>query len=604
MKKFLSWLDCYWHWIMICGCIGAQALVFCIFGEESYLTVQDNLDLFVAHFQVMNHWDGWFAKDAVMPMLGGVSRDCLSSEWNLYNIFFTFLPPFTAYMIGYFLKILIGMTSFVLLAKDIYQEDFPKYKSIAWVMGLCYGILPLFPAYGIAFASIPLAVFILRRIYFCGQQAEQTCIQAQTTASAPVRRGRLSWKLWYLALFAYPLLSYFSYFGFFLLAYLVCAVILLSVRDKKPCVRMIAALFVLAAGYVCFEYRLFGQMLFSDVETIRASMVDTDLDLAGVLGQIREAFLAPVFHAASDHAVFVLPLCFVILIWRIAALIRKKEGKRIWREGLVWVLLFIVFNCVVNGLYYWGGFRRLFETLVPPLKGFQFNRTTFFNPFLWYAACFLALKYLYDKGTLFWKRAANLFACIAVTVIVLTPAVYNEFYWTCYHQAYRAVNHCQVNLLNYREYYSGDLMEQIKADIDYDGEYSAGYGLNPAVLGYSGIATLDGYLGFYPQSYKEEFIKLIQPSYDRVEDWRIYYGEWGARAYLYAGSGESIYNPYRNQPLSDLHLYIDADQFRKMGGTYIFSRYELENMEELGFWLRGIYADESSPYTIWLYQTE
>lgn len=579
MKKFLNWLDQCWHWIIVGGCIGVYALVFVYFGEESYLTVQDNLDLFVAHFQVMNHWDGWFAHDAVMPMLGGISRDCLSSEWNLYNIFFTFLPPFAAYMIGFFLKILIGMGSFVLLVKDIYGEGFKAYRGIAWVMGLCYGILPLFPAYGIAFASIPLAVFILRKIYY--------------------REG----KRWFAALFAYPLLSYFSYFGFFLLAYLACAAVILSVRDKKISGRMIAALFVLAAGYVCFEYRLFGQMLFSDVETIRASMVDTDLDFAGVLGQVREAFLTPVFHASSDHAVFVLPLCLAVLVWRILELALHKNGKGVRKEGLLWVLLFILFNCVVNGLYFWGGFRRLFETLLPPLKGFQFNRTTFFNPFLWYAACFLALKLLYDRGRLFWRRAANLLACVAVAVIVLTPAVYNEFYWTCYHQAYRAVKHTEVNLLNYREYYSADLMEQIKADIGYDGEYCAGYGLNPAVLEYSGIATLDGYLGFYPQSYKEEFTKLIQPSYDRVEDWRIYYGQWGARAYLYAGSGESIYNPYRNQLLSDRHLYIDGDQFRGMGGRYLFSRYELENVEELGFFLRDIYTAEGSPYTIYLYET-
>ena len=62
-----------------------------------------------------------------------------------------------------------------------------------------------------------------------------------------------------------------------------------------------------------------------------------------------------------------------------------------------------------------------------------------------------------------------------------------NFYWTCYHQAYRAVKHTEVNLLNFREYYSTDLMEEIKADINYDGEYAAGYGLNTAVLEYSGF---------------------------------------------------------------------------------------------------------------------
>lgn len=580
MKRFLNWLDRFWYLIVVFGCIGAQALVFLVFRENSYLTVQDNLDLFVAHFQVMNHWDGWFSHGADMPMLGGISRDYLSSEWNLYNILFAFMPVFWAYMTGYFLKILIGMGSFVLLAKDIYKEKFSRYKGIAWVAGMCYGILPLFPAYGLAFASIPLAVFLLRKIYF-GEG-----------------------KLWYVALFAYPLVSYFSYFGFFILAYLVCAIVFFSVRDRKLNGRLLIALFVLAAGYVCFEYRLFGQMLFSKVETIRVSMVDVDLDGAGVLGQMKDAFLTPVFHAASDHAAFVLPVCAAFLVWRMAELFRKKEGKRIFREGFLWILFLILFNCVVYGLYFWGGFRRLFETLAPPLKGFQFNRTVFFNPFLWYAAFFLVLKYLYDKGALLAKRAANLLACIAVAVILLTPAVYNEFYWTCYHQAYRAVKHTQVNLLNYREYYSEELMGQIKEDIGYAGEYAAGYGINPAVLQYSGIATLDGYLGFYPQSYKEEFTKLIKPSFDRVPEWQSYYGGWGARAYLYAGDGESIFNPYRNQPLADAHLYLDGGQFRKLGGKYLFSRYELSNAEQLGFTLHGIYMDEGSPYTVYLYEIQ
>ncbi len=587
-KRFFGWLDRWWFVLLTAGCIGTFAAVFLIFGGESYLTVQDNLDLFVAHFQVMSHSDTWFAHGATVPMLGGISRDCLSGEWNLYNILFAFLPVFPAYMTGYFLKIVIGMGSFVLLAKDIYKEKFAQYRGIAWAAGLCYGILPLFPAYGIAFASIPLAVLILRKIYF-GEG-----------------------KLWYAALFVYPFLSYFSYFGFFILAYLVCAVIILSVRDKKFCGRLLAALFVLAAGYVCFEYRLFGQMLFSDVPTIRETMVESDLGFGQIVKEIWGAFVQPVFHAASDHAYFVLPLCAAVLVWQAVLAVRKqkgaaadgdrKEAQKFHKSALLWVLLLIVFNCLIYGIYFWGDFRRLFETVVPPLKGFQFNRTVFFNPFLWYAAFFLALKFLYDRGRLFWRRMANLLACVGVAVIVVTPAVYNEFYYTVYHQLYRAVKHTDVNMLNFREYFSEELMEEIKADIDYDGEYAAGYGLNPAVLQYSGIATLDGYLGFYPQSYKEDFTRLILPSYERVPEWQTYYGEWGARAYLFAGSGESIYNPYRNQPLEDRHLYLDSEQFVKMGGKYLFSRYELDNAEELGFSLRGVYGAESSPYTIYLYE--
>lgn len=303
MKRFLGWLDRRWYLFLAGGCIGAELLVFLIFRENSYFTVQDNLDLFVAHFQVLSHSNSWFAHGATVPMLGGISRDSLSSEWNLYNILYTFMPVFWAYLTGYFLKILIGTGSFVLLAKDVYQKAYPRYRGIAWATGLCYGLLPLFPAYGIAFASIPLAVFILRRIY------------------------RKEGKWWYALLFVYPFLSYFSYFGFFLLAYLVCAVVIVSIRDKKFCGRLAVAVPVLAAGYVCFEYRLFGQMLFSDVKTIRETMVESNLNFSEVLGQIREAFLTPVFHAASDHAVFVLPVCVIVLVWQLVAAVQKKNLK-------------------------------------------------------------------------------------------------------------------------------------------------------------------------------------------------------------------------------------------------------------------------------------
>lgn len=144
-----------------------------------------------------------------VPVLGGISRDYLSSEFSLYNILFWLFPPFAAYMCGYFLKILIAAGSVMLLAKDIYRDAYKKYEPAAVIIGLIYGLLPLFPAYGIAFASIPLAILLLRRIY----------------------RGQSRWD--YLFLFLYPLLSYFSYFGFFILAYLVLAVIILAVRDYR-----------------------------------------------------------------------------------------------------------------------------------------------------------------------------------------------------------------------------------------------------------------------------------------------------------------------------------------------------------------------------------
>ena len=40
-----------------------------------------------------------------------------------------------------------------------------------------------------------------------------------------------------------------------------------------------------------------------------------------------------------------------------------------------------------------------------------------------------------------------------------------------------------------------------------------------------------------------------------------------------------------------------------MEGVYVFSRIKLENPEEVGMVLTGVYEDADSPYTIYVYKT-
>ena len=167
MKKLLHSLIEKWYWFLFGAAVLGEAAVFIFFGENSYVAVHDNLDLFVGHFMAMKHSGTFFAHNATVPILGGITRDYLSSEFSLYNILYYLLPPFAAYMCGYFLKVLIAEFSVYVLAKDIYgtHGSWNRYRPIAVVCGLIYGLLPLFPAYGIAFASIPLVIYLLRRIY-------------------------------------------------------------------------------------------------------------------------------------------------------------------------------------------------------------------------------------------------------------------------------------------------------------------------------------------------------------------------------------------------------------------------------------------------------
>ena len=578
MKRVKTYVRENWYIFFVAILLCMQAGVFLIFKEKSHIQVHDNLDLFASQLQMMKNTDTFFAHDVLLPMLGGISRNNFGSEFSLYNILFYILPNFWAYMTGYALKIAVGIFSFCLLAKDVYGEKYNVYRPGILIVATAYGLIPVFPAYGLAFTSVPLLVWLLRRIY----------------------RNPNKWL--YMGVFLYPLLSYFSYFGIFLLAYVVLAVIILWVRDKRFPKGIVLSLFLLAAGYIAFEHRLFKEMLFSDIVTIRGTMAAADLTFAENVRSMWDVFFRTNFHEQDSHMYLVFPVCMIGLLVSNAGYIRKKEYRKMCTDSCNMILGIIIFNCIVYGLYDWKAFRDLVEAIVPQLTGFQFNRFTFFNPFLWYALLFLTVKKMYDSRIKWMGILANGIVMAAAVIVMFVPQTYNDFYHTCYYNAYSILKQTQVRDLNYEEFYSKELFEYIKDEMDYNGEWSAAYGFHPAVLQYNGIATLDGYLGMYSQEYKEAFRKVIAPALKTAEGNRVYFDDWGARAYLFSGSDESSYVPYRELELTDFSLQIDPEAYKEIGGRYIFSRIEISNREELGLVLKGVYSQDSSPYTIYLYE--
>lgn len=606
-QKWFLWLTKYWFLFPAAGFLLLVAGVLFGYGERSYIGVHDNMDLFLAQFQMLKNTGSFWKHGVDVPFLGGVSRDNLPSEFSLYSLLFMIFPTYTAYVLGLIGKILIGMFSFCLLAKELFPEKYMTYRPAVYMTGLAYGIVWFFPAFGFAFASIPLCVWLLLKLYR--------------------ERGKY-WYGWYGALFVYPLVSYFSYHGIFILGYLVLVVLWLACRTAFACrrggrenpagtdgeavsrtdtsvqwgpvLRLLGAVFVLAAGYAVCEYRLFGQMLFGDEVTIRSSIVNASLSFPEIIQEIGQVFREGIFHADGVHAKVVLPVCAAFFIVNNGYYIAKKQWRHLWRDPFNQVLALILFNCVVYGLYDFEPLRSLVETLIPPLQGWQFNRTIFFNPFLWYVALFLVLIRLYDAGV--WQMwLANGIVCLAVLAVILTPTRYNDLYNTCYNRAYEYYHGTEVDELTYEQFYAEELFEEIKGDIGYQGEWAAAYGFHPAVLEYNGIATLDGYLGFYSQQYKEDFRKIIAPALARVEATRIYYDDWGARAYLYSGTDLSIVSATKTVYATDDNLYMDPEAFRALGGKYIFSRIRLANAEEVDLELLGEYGAADKSVTLWVY---
>lgn len=576
-RKWFRWITKYWFLFPIVGFIALTAGVLFGYGERSYIAVHDNMDLFLAQYQMLKNTGTFFKHGVDVPFLGGVSRDLLPSELSLYSLLYVIFPTYTAYVLGLLLKIVLGIFSFRLLAGELFADKYMVYRPVIYMVGFAYGIVYFFPAFGFAFASIPLCVYLLVKIY---------------------RKPDIRW---YLALFAYPLVSYFSYHGIFILGYLVIAIVWLSIRDKKAAVSLIGALFVLAAGYVVCEYRLFGQMLLGGEVTIRSTMVNPSLSLKEIGREVYGVWKDGMFHAEDVHGRFIMPVCVIYFVGSNLSFLLKKQGRKIVHEPFNLVMMFILFNCLIYGLYDFEPLRTLVETILPPLQGWQFNRTIFFNPFLWDLGFLLILTRLYDRGLItLWF--ANILVCAAVLAVILSPTRYNDLYATCHHRFY-AYNHgTEVDEFDYGQFYAVELFDRIKEEIGYDGEWAAAYGMHPAVLEYNGIATLDGYLGFYPQQYKEDFRKIIAPAIERVEASRVYYDDWGARVYLYSGTDESVVSSSRTVSATDDTLFMDPEAFRELGGTYIFSRIRFSNAEEMELALLGGYTAADGSCTVYVYR--
>ncbi len=573
-----------WYICLISIFMIAVFAMFMIVGENSYIAIPDNLDLFVAQYKMMKNTGTFFAQGANVPFLNGISRDNLPGEFYLYSVLFMLFPTYIAYVLGYLLKIVIAIVSCLLLAGDMMENENPG--DIAWICAFAYGILNLFPAFGIAFASIPLVIYLLRKIYRLG--FSRACVK------------------YFILLFLYPVVSYFSYFGMFILGYLVLAIIWRLIADRKLSLPLCLALVILALGFVAFEYRLFGEMLFSDEVTIRSTMKDASMGFSQIMGECAAVFTSGMMHADDAHRFLVLPICTVYFIFLNVRYILRRDFKGMVHDIYNLFAVLLVFNSLIYGLYYSEGMRNFVAFLLPPLTGWQFNRTIFFSPFIWYASLFVVCIRMARKENVVFRIAARVIPIAAVFVILLCSEHYNDVYDTAYGTAYRIKTGQEVDRLSYREFYSSRLFDKIKGDIGYDeSQWAVAYGMHPAVLEYNGISTLDGYLGFYSQEYKEKFRKVIAPALDRKENTRIYFDDWGARCYLYSGTDDSIVMATRSYTgVTDTDIYIDTKALSELNCKYIFSRIEIGNASEKGLYLEGTYEDPSSPYIIYVYGLE
>lgn len=567
-----------WHWIIFWTLFVIQACVFFIFREQIYVGICDNLDLFITQLKMLQDRHAYFT-DTQMAVLKDLNRNFFPTEFSVYNLLYFIFPDLYAYIIGLLLKILLSMFSCILLAKELLgSSKYRRYERQIVLTATAFSCLPLYPMYSFCFASIPLIIWLLIKVYKGSNQ------------------------IYYVGVFLYPLLSYFSFFGAFILGYLIFSIVVLAIRDRKVSLRLVLAFLILAAGYVCFEHRLFYIMFFMEEETIRSTMAINNMSGLELWKCFVDVFVHGIDHAESVHTLVVLPCCIVYFIIDNITHLKKRDWVGIITDPFNLILLFIAFNSAVYALYYWEPLRNLVALVLPPLMGFQYGRTAFFNPFLWYMAFFIVLCKLQDRQM--WVRRASYFlGLFAILVVIGTQTGYNDFYNTCYCNLYRIVKGKEPNQLSYGEFYGKELFHMALEDMEYQTSQGVcAYGFHPAQLAYNGFATIDGYCGYYTQEYKEAFRQGIAPVLEKVPKWKKYYDEWGCRAYLFSPTGENLYDYGANAVSVPQEIMIDEQALKGLGCDYIFSRFEISNAQEQGLEFYNMYSSESVPYPLYVYE--
>ena len=564
--------------------VGAILLVMVVYvaikGEYVYVQSFDFMDSNIPWYKMLTDNRMWFGNEGVVPMLSGISRlEFFLTEFNVYYALYMILPAFYAMVAGYLLKILLSVLSAMYLGRTLLikgedRSNYDRYKNIIVLCGLLFGIAPMYPSSDISFATLPFLLAVLYRLYHQGK------------------------KRYFIILLFYPLFSELGTFGVFICGYLGLFWLIDAIVQRKVRWRMLGGLASLSLGYILVEYRLFYLAFFSNEASIRTEYVRSYISTNELIRTLYDNMVNGPTFANALHKYVALPVCSLFLVYLFIRAIRKKDLKAFFTDPYVWIYIWIGVNAVFATVEFWDVYKSFISKISTFMHEFDISRCIWLNTFLWYMELAYALiricELLRDLPGRIARPVAYLL-CLANLVFILeTQTFYNvaASNW----EAIKRDLWGKGNpwLTTFGEYFSPDLMEQAKEACGYDGSYAVAFGLDPAVLEYSGIATLDGKLNYYSLAYKKEFCELIAPELEQNETHRSYMKRKGVHAYVLPAD--------LDESSETAMLRMDMDKFREMGGKYVFSALEILNAEEQGLTLVGECEDARSPYHIRCYQ--
>lgn len=545
------------------------------FSDKIYVPIHDNLDSNVVWEKMFYDNNMWIDRDSPIPFLGGVSRDILTNGYSIYSLLDWFLSIPVAYAVKYILHVILSVIGFYLIAKILNKyTSFYADVNIFTLCGCIYSMVGVWPPAYIGFSLLPLWVYTFGKIYFSG-----------------------SYKYFLLI----PILAYntsFPLLGIFILFYMILVGVLLIFKDKKMNIPFMLAILlsILVFSYADIAHIVKGVNGFEN--TIKTLVAEADYDQGVMYCFVK--FIKVVLGKDIDlayHAGFFSFRYFILPVVYVAFILRVLSSK--YRNRLD--IFLVLFSMLIVNDFAFAFDDCYLRNIIGGLSGFSFSRFMWLSPFL--AICCLSCicSYLCHIE----KRKISI-VIISLSMISIITSGFFRYDRGIEHYNILNINYVkyicknEIGYSNHRiwnEFYQEELFNKIKKEIGYSGEWSVGFFLDPAVLQYNSIRTLDGYYSNYSLEYHDKWEKLIKPSWEIDEIHKEYWHKSaGIRAYVYSPGWTKVNDKiiYDEYP-----MYIDQNVFCELQGKYIFSRVKISNAHDLGLDIIGKWSKDD--YNIYVY---
>ena len=552
-----------WFWIGLIVWTISFFAPYLINGLDSYIRIHDTLEGELVWLKILSDSGHIYSVSndiKLYNLMFGLPRNVLPSGFTFVPNMVHYFGMFWGYILAHFILKTMGFVSFYVFIKKYMK--LPNLKEI-YIVSVCLLLtsIQFFTPFGLSIVGMPILAYAFARLYY--HKGIKTTL---------------------LIFFMFPFFSSFVWSGIELIILFGILLFWMLIKQKEYFLNWFYAALSFGFGTVIANIQFFNGMLFSNGFRSHRVLYNTLTDMPNFYRTLSD-FFGFLFSLHYHVSIFISIIIVVVFFISYFYLEKKYWAKRVF----IFIIIIVA----------WQAFYPFFEFILKDItfiKSFHFNRFGFLLPFLWLILLLISIEIL-SKHILLSKTIP----LILISQFIVLALANDE----------TAHNYKKIfkmdNFPSYKQYLALDIFPKIISDNNIKShQKTLSIAMSPSIAQYHGLSTLDGLFSVYDLDFKLEFQKIFQKELDKT-DWkrREYFTNWGNRCYIFPAELplETVANTLASKDrLKIKGLQIDIQQFKKMGGKFIFSAAEIINHKSLGLNYIKSYTSKNSFWKIYLYE--